>query len=515
MEEQDEQGALELLRSQLQRIRYLLTRFSLGRWEELSRSELYLAYPVILVGQVFRELLRDRGLVRASSLAFTTVLSVVPVLTVATSLLAAFKTKDTTLLELFSGLLPGSANGVVEPIMTFVKNQGNALSGIGSVVLILLGITLFNNIEQAFNDIWRIRKSRGLLSKFLTFYALITLAPLMITISIIESARVQLVFNEIPFVAAVGYKLLPVGLAFVTFTVANKLLPYTEVRWLPALVSGLVTALAFELAKYGFNIYVETILEPTYATVYGAIGLIPIFLVWVYVSWLIVLFGAEMTYTIQNLRTLLLPERLHAMDNERRDNFNPLLAIEVMAPLAESFKHAHGPMSLDLVAAHAGLHPEVTAQVLDRLVQDRLVLEIESVDNTQAARYIPARPLEDISLLDVLNAARRSDVPHEPPAALQSLHRLHRAGEEELMGELTCLSLVDEEDPARLKMFARSLTGVSRSVSTVARHEEKMRESLTARISGQLHAISEKSGEGGGAIDALAGLASTKKPAKE
>jgi YihY family inner membrane protein len=501
LEQAEGAGWLGRARAQWESARSTLRRFSLGRWEELGRWEFVAAYPVILIGQVFRELLRDRGLVRASSLAFTTVLSVVPMLTVATTLLGAFGAEDSTLLAVISGLVPGSANDVVDHITQFARNQGKTLTGIGSVVLIILGLALFNNIEQTFNDIWRVRKSRPLLNKYLTFYALITLAPLMMTISILETARIQLVVNGIPMLAVVGYKLLPVGLAFVTFTVANKLLPYTEVRWGPALVSGLVTALAFELAKYGFNIYVETILQPAYVTVYGALSLIPIFLFWVYVSWLILLFGAEMTYTIQNLRNLLLPERLHAVDRDQRDNFNPLLGVEVIAPIVESFARGRGPVTLDVVSAHAGVHPEAASQVLERFVKAGLLLEIGAGEGSLMTRYTAARPLEDIGLLEVLGACRSQDRSHEPGPALQTLHRLYEDCERELMGDLTCASLVDVDNGARLKMLARVVVG---SREREAR-EEGPRGRLAARVSGQLAARPSEEGQGA-AIDALAAL---------
>ncbi len=422
--------------------RVLFRRFSLGNWEELTRIELVLVYPIILTVQVLRELLRDQGLVRASALAFTTVLSVVPMLTVATSLLVAFGSEQTTLLSLLSGLVPGSAETVVDHIATFAANQGRTLSGIGSVVLLLLGAALFNNVEQAFNDIWRVRRRRPLLNKFLTFYAVITLAPLMITISIIETARIQLAFNEIPFLPALGYKLLPVGLAFIAFSAGNKLLPYTNVRWVPALVSGLVTALAFELAKYGFNVYVEVILEPTYATVYGAIGLVPIFLVWVYVSWVIMLFGAEMAFTIQNLRTLLVPERLQRLAKRNASSFSPLLPLEVMAPIARAFKKGSPPLDLSHIAAMANVHPDVASDILERLQEAGFLLVIEPSEEKAAASYLPGRPLQDIPLLAVLKVCRVRDGHQELAGGLQQLHELYASQEEEALRDLTCDALV-------------------------------------------------------------------------
>ncbi len=442
----------------VERVRYLTTRFSLGRWEDLSRLELVLVYPPILIIQVFRELIHDRGLVRASSLAFTTALSVVPLLTVATTLSGAFGVGNKTVLGMLKTMLPVSGDRITDQLSEFSQHQGGALSGIGSVVLIFLGVAMFNNIEQAFNDIWRIRARRPLVSKFLTFYALITLAPLMITISVVESARVQFVMDEMPFFSSVGYKLLPLGLAVVAFTLANKLLPHTEVKWVPALVSGFVTAIAFEVAKSGFNIYVTHFVMESYATVYGAISLIPLFLIWVYVSWVIVLFGAEMTYTIQNLRTLLLPQRLHDINKDEERRLNPLIGLEIFTPVASAFHAGQGPVPMIKMAAIAGVPMTQAREIVERLLKHRILLEVDFLGaDGSSTGYIPGRSLSDISVIDVLQACRDPLKDDAQSPFMHALLTLHRSREAQLFGALNCAGLVEENNTDRLRLMADAL----------------------------------------------------------
>lgn len=438
------------------RLQYLTTQFSLGRWEELSRAELLLVYPTILVAQVFRELVRDKGLVRASSLAFTTALSVVPVLTVATTLSSAFGVGDEAIIRVIIDLMPSVGDQIAEQLQTFSKRQSGALSGVGSVVIIVLGVALFNSIEDAFNDIWRIRRSRPIINKFLTFYALITLAPLAIAISVVESARVQFVFDDLPFIATIGYKLLPVGLAMVAFTSANKLLPYTDVKWLPALVSGVVTAIAFELAKTGFNFYVNVFVMDSYVTVYGAISLIPIFLVWVYVSWVIVLFGAELTYTIQNLRNLLLPQRLHDIEQDNERRFDPMLGLEIMAPVVSAHKRGEGPLALNRVAATASVPKAMAQEALLRLEAAGLVMSVSRVQDDSTG-WIPARPLEDIPIMDVLEACRDDLTLDSQGRFMQAMLTLHREREREIFDDLSCTALVTRDDPGRARIIAQAM----------------------------------------------------------
>jgi membrane protein len=448
---------LNNVKTTTKRVQAVLRSFGTGHWDDLNRVEWSLAYPIILTRQVFRRLINDRGLARASSLALTTVLSAVPLLTVATALLGTFGAKNEAFLGVIQGLLPAvSEEEITKHLVTFTERQGGTVSGVGSVILIFLGVMLFNTVEQTFNDIWRVRRRRPLLNKFLTFYALITLAPLLLTISIVETARVQLAFHELHVLASFGYKLLPLGLAFLVFTTANKLLPYTEVRLGPAVAGGLVTALAFELAKYGFNIYVESFVQPTYNKVYGALGLIPIFMIWVYVCWILVLFGAELTYTAQNLRQILLPESLSEAEVDPQGHTNPLLGLEIIAPLAQHFQRGEGPLTLARIASESGFPVPLVRDVVTRLVRREVLLEVDASEDHEVARYIPRRPLEDISLLDILEICRTYERLHEPQPLVAQLHAQHQARERELLRGLTCASLANPNDPARQRLMPPS-----------------------------------------------------------
>lgn len=436
-------GILELYRQGRQR----LHQFSIGQWDELTRVEFALIYPWWLIHQVIRELIKDRGMVRASSLAFTTVLSIVPVLTVATTLLSGFGTGGDTMMQFVQTFIPFEGETMAGHINQFVAGQAGAISGIGAAVLIVLAVSLFDNIETAFNDIWRVTQSRPALNKFLTFYALITLAPLMIAISIVQTAKVQFVVDQVPFGAALAYKLVPIGLGWVIFTLANKLLPHTRVKWLPALVAGLVTSIAFELAKFGFNVYVTTFVVETYSKVYGAIGLIPIFLLWVYICWVIVLIGAELAYTIQNLRSLMAPAKVRRLADRRHREFSPLIAVSVFSPIAMAFKKGEGPVALESIAASAGVPIDLARTVLDHLIARKVVLEItregeEDNDLDLSAGFLPARPLNDVPLLHIIRSCRPDDDPHEDQVFLSTLRQLYRAREDETFAALTADALV-------------------------------------------------------------------------
>ncbi len=464
----------------IDRFRSLLRQFTLGEWHKLSKLQMALIYPIRLLAQVFKELVQDRGLVRASSLAFTSVLSVVPTLTVATTLPALVGISNSTLLDVLRPALPTSATGVLDHLSTFIERQSGTLSSVGLVVLVVLAVALFNNIEHAFNDIWRVTKRRPLLNKFLTFHALITLGPVLTAASIGLTAKLQFAVEQLPFGAFVSvlYKLLPLAIGTVLFTAANKLLPYTHVTFRAAAISGFVTAWLFEVSKTGFNLYVNHLLVETYSKVYGAIGLIPIFLVWVYICWVLVLFGAELSYTIQNFKKLVLPQHLRELAEQRDREFDPLLAIELFTPIARSFKHAKGAISLEDAATFAVVPKDVARTVISALVRHGFVLE---VDTEGVSAYLPARPLKDIGLHELLAAVRPKQT-HFHDELLNAMRTVYRVKEFEMLGGVTAESLVESGERRSAQDVIRRLLEHAEhpSLHTIEAPSKGLNDSATA-----------------------------------
>jgi membrane protein len=153
-------------------------------------------------------------------------------------------------------------------------------------------------IEQTFNDIWRVRQQRRLLQRFLTYWAILTLGPLLIGASLsLTSQLFSLALFDgrgvLHDARGMLLQALPVALEVLTFMMLYTLVPNAPVKWRHALVGGVFAALLFELAKHGFAYYVTRV--PTYQTIYGALAALPIFLVWIYLSWLVILLGAVVT----------------------------------------------------------------------------------------------------------------------------------------------------------------------------------------------------------------------------
>ena len=234
----------------------------------------------------------------AGSLTFTTVLGMVPLLTIALALFTAFPLFNTfraSLETYFSDhLMPKMiANTVLEYLNQFAS-KSMRLSAFGAVALVFTAVAMMSTIDRVFNRIWRITVPRPLVQRILMYWALITLGPLLIGISLsitsyLFSATGDAVMH-VRFLGAVFYTLLSLLLTTGAFSLLYATVPNRAVEWKDAIAGGLLAGIAFEIAKRVFALYVAKF--PTYTMVYGSVAAIPIFLVWIYMFWMITLIGA-------------------------------------------------------------------------------------------------------------------------------------------------------------------------------------------------------------------------------
>ncbi|HEY1151254.1 MAG TPA: YihY family inner membrane protein [Pseudoduganella sp.] len=247
-----------------------------------------------------RRRLREESLPQvAGGLTFTTVFALVPVLTIALAIFTTFpmfKTFRTALEAYFiQSVMPKEISNTILNYLTNFASKATRLSAVGAVTLMLTSVAMMSTIEGVFNRIWRVKTVRRLTKRILVYWALITLGPLVVGVSItlsthLFSATTSLVGN---IFGDLFYALLSVVLTTLGFTFLYISVPNRNVDWRDALVGGAVAAIAFELAKRGFAIFISQV--PTYSKIYGALAALPLFLLWIYVSWLITLIGALIT----------------------------------------------------------------------------------------------------------------------------------------------------------------------------------------------------------------------------
>ncbi|HVE51630.1 MAG TPA: YihY family inner membrane protein [Casimicrobiaceae bacterium] len=244
------------------------------------------------------------GLARtAAALSFTTVLGLVPVFTVAFVYVARYPLFERFLsaLERFlvRHLLPGSGPAVRPYLDEFTARAAN-LQGVGIAIVVVTAVMLIAMVESEINAIWGARERRSVFRRLAIYAVGCTLGPITIGAAVYSTNWLLEATLAAEYVtkpeASELRSWLAIGLATLVFTLLYALLPARRVPLRAAIAGGLVAALAFEGAKRGFVLYVTHV--PTYQRVYGAVAVLPLFLVWIFVSWVVVLFGAAVTATL-------------------------------------------------------------------------------------------------------------------------------------------------------------------------------------------------------------------------
>lgn len=383
-----------------------------SRWRRL-------AYAARVMVQVVRRWARDCCPQQAASLAFSTALSVVPLFAIALALLRAggeFEAQSTMVNFLAREVLPSMGRDeIAGHLLKFSGNMSLETAGLfGMATTLVLSFVMYVGVEQIFNDIWRVERRRSYGQQFLMFYAVVTIVPSLLAVSLLYAARTGITGGPLGSLVALAA-------SFLALLFANKLLPATRVRWGPAAVGAMVSALLFEAAKQAFQLYVAKVAFQSYAGVYGALGLVPILLVWIYYSWLVVLLGAEIAHIVQNLHHLEGAER-RSGDREELARVSGLAATRMLCAIAERYRAGGRATPRDALVERFGVSEDTCERVLRRLREGGLVLEIDG----DTCGYLPARPTADITLADVLALFRGADVSGRPGpgAPLSKLDRI-------------------------------------------------------------------------------------------
>lgn len=253
--------------------------------------------------QYFNRCIDDQITVNAGYLAYVTLLSLVPLIAVGVAIFSAFPGFESTRMEiesfLFTNFVPTSTDVIREHISSFAGNA-NQMTAVGIGFLAAIALLLIRNVDATLNRIWRIKKKRPMMISFAVYWMVLSLGPVLLGASIgVTSYIVSLVSfadQGIPGFSGFLLKLLPYGISMVGFIMLYTLVPNTRVSFRAAIPGAFFAALLFELTKKGFALYISHF--PSYEVIYGAVATIPILFVWVYLSWVVVLLGAEFTACI-------------------------------------------------------------------------------------------------------------------------------------------------------------------------------------------------------------------------
>jgi len=311
---------------------------------------------------VFWRFYEERALQTAGSLTYTTLLSLVPLITVALAVASAFPVFDETIgaLQLFllENFLPDAQgiDTIAEQITAFTSNAGR-LTAIGLVFFFITAVMLMTTIDTALNRLFRVQRTRPMLQQVLMYWAVITLGPVLIGLSLSMTSfavGASLGWLQLGFVADAVLAVLPFIFTCAALTLLYAVVPNRHVPARDALIGGVLAGVAFELAKRGFAIYLTKF--PTYTLIYGAFATIPIFLVWLYMSWVVVLAGGTISAMLPAYRFA------ESKPLPGRDFMDAILVLAVLARAQKS----GGPVRLRQISTQLRLMPHRCEAVLER-----------------------------------------------------------------------------------------------------------------------------------------------------
>jgi len=369
---------------------------------------------------LWRSFVRNRCPVRASALAYTTLLALVPLLAVGVSVSKLLLTPERAgslvdnsigyVVEQLSprlGLIPSDGSGAdareqtSAAIRAFIENLNSGTLGItGTLALVFVAISLLATIEAAFNDIWGVERGRSWVTRVVHYWAAITFGPFLLLATVLmvsaQFQSVQQSAETLGFVGRFALKTAPLVMLSLAFMLFYQTMPNTKVQWRASLIGGVVGGFLWHINSQ-FNIFFASSVVNT-SKIYGTLSVLPVLLIGLYFSWLILLLGAQVAYAFQNLETYL-QERASEGVNQRGREF---IAFRVMTAMGLRFQNRQPPVPLNTLASELTIPTRLVHEVLQTLASAQLVVSVSGLE----IAYIPARPLDQVTCHDILEAMR-------------------------------------------------------------------------------------------------------------
>ncbi|NIO10147.1 MAG: YihY family inner membrane protein [Deltaproteobacteria bacterium] len=400
------------------------------RTGKLSKQKSFWIRQLRIILLAIREFAEDKCQLRASALTFFSLLSVVPVVAMAFGVAKGFGFEKLLERQLTQNLQ--GQEEVLEKIIGFANSllantRGGVIAGVGVAVLFWTVIKLLGNIESSFNDIWGVKTSRTMGRKFSDYLSMMLVCPLLLimasSVTVLITNYVTLIVERLSFLGPIAgliifsLKVLPYAVIWIVFTFMYFFMPNTKVTLKSALLGGIIGGTAFQLVQWGYITF--QVGAAKYGAIYGSFAALPLFLVWLQLSWLVVLFGAEVSFAEQNVGTYEFePDSLKV---SRR--FKSLLTLRIAHFCVKRFQQGEGPPKAVEVSEELEIPIRVVREILFELSSAGILSEVK-LDEPEAVGFQPARTIDKITVFGVIDQLDRQGLDSIPIAQTPDLQKL-------------------------------------------------------------------------------------------
>ncbi len=410
---------------------------------QLGRASRFIVFQIKLWSHCARLLRVNRAGQQAAALSYYTIFGVVPLAIVILLLFQSLSAEGVgqnvknivydhlELREISYPTDDGQEIKLTEHVDKIVKqffeglNKGS-LTFLSAIIVIWAALALLSKIEKAFNNIWHVARGRGFLQRIISYWAILTLGPLLIGLGVYVSTQYKSIGRlqqDVITFSRIGPTIFSYLVAVIVFFLLYFVLPNTKVKAKAAVWGAAVAALVWTIAKWGFGQYVNEFIP--YSKVYGVAGLIPLGVFWIYVSWLIVLFGLQLTFTTQHLKTLDAAEIAAAKKTEEYFVANDMTAINIVREIAAAFEQNKAPISPEVIFSRLDIPPEFGEKILNHLVLHNIIVRTSE----PTVGFMPAKDPANIRLSDVaeaLAAAGFAQSTEDEPQSIQLIAQNQR-----------------------------------------------------------------------------------------
>ncbi|MFZ3209345.1 MAG: YihY/virulence factor BrkB family protein [Geobacteraceae bacterium] len=372
-----------------------------GAYRGLRRTALrYLQITTL----VLKKFLEDRCLLHASALTFSTLLSIVPFFALAFALLKGFGVQS-RLEPLILEQVAARSQEIVTRIVAYINNTNMASLGVmGLIALIITVITLLDNIEDSFNVIWGVRETRSFYQKFSNYLSVLVSAPILmvaatgVTTSLQSQTIVQWLIRDTYLGDALllGFRCIPYLSVWLALVFVYIFIPNIQVRFKSALIGGILAGTLWQIAQWGYIHFQVGVSR--YNAIYGALATLPIFMIWIYTGWLIILFGVEVIYAHQNMKTFRSEVQCPIISQRLKE----LFALALLRNIAYAFHHNLPACSAKRMAEELDAPLRVVQEIITRMEETGYLVAAVGAPTT----YLPTRELEQVAIHDVLQSVR-------------------------------------------------------------------------------------------------------------